>query len=161
MRGGPGMGPILCKQHLNEFLPNNIFQDKVSDNSIGMISSSQWSSASLLTIPYTYITTMGSDGLVKATETAILNSNYLKQSLKDDYKIVDTNNEGFVGHEFIVDVSEFKNLGISEGDISKRLIDYSFHPPTMSWPRTGVLMFEPTESESKEELDRLVKALKS
>ena len=104
---------------------------------------------------------MGTDGLKKATKMAILNSNYLKHSLQDNYTIVDVNKDGFVGHEFIIDVSEFKELDITENDIAKRLIDYSFHPPTMSWPRSGVLMFEPTESESKEELDRLILAMKS
>jgi len=159
--GGPGMGPVLCNNKLEEYLPNNIFQDKLHKNSVGMVTSSLWSSASLLTIPYMYISMMSNEGLLNATKIAILNSNYLKSSLENDYKIIDTNHNGFVGHEFIIDISEFKKIGISEKDISKRLIDYSFHPPTMSWPRQGILMFEPTESESKEELDRLIVALKS
>jgi glycine dehydrogenase len=125
------------------------------------VAASNWSSASLLTIPYLYISAMGTDGLKKATQMAILNSNYLKNSLQDSYTIIDVNKDGFVGHEFIIDVSEFKELNITENDIAKRLIDYSFHPPTMSWPRSGVLMFEPTESESKDELDRLILAMKS
>ena len=104
---------------------------------------------------------MGIDGLTKATKMAILHSNYLKNSLKDSYKIIDVNENDAVGHEFIIDISNFKHLGITENDIAKRLMDYSFHPPTMSWPRTGVLMFEPTESESLDELDRLVEAMKS
>ena len=159
--GGPGMGPIVCNEKLIDYLPNNIFQDTLSDKSIGMITSSLWSSASLLTIPYMYINSMGKEGLVAATETAILNANYLKESLKDSYTINDVNEEGYVGHEFIINVGKFKQIGITEGDISKRLIDYGFHPPTMSWPRGGVLMFEPTESESKNEIDRLIVALKS
>ena len=103
---------------------------------------------------------MGIEGLEKATKMAILNSNYMKDCLKDTYTITDVNDEGFVGHEFIIDVTEFKKLGITENDIAKRLIDYSFHPPTMSWPRSGVLMIEPTESESKDELDRFIEAMK-
>ena len=102
---------------------------------------------------------MGEEGLRKATQTAILNANYLKANLNDYYTIKDVNENGLVGHEFIIDTMEFRKIGISESDIAKRLIDYSFHPPTMSWPRGGVLMFEPTESECKEELDRLIEAL--
>jgi glycine dehydrogenase len=159
--GGPGLGPILCNDKLAPFLPSNIVQDPVYDwnGTCGSIASSNWSSASLLTIPNLYISTMGIDGLRKATMMAILNSNYLRKSLEEEYNIIDVNKEGFVGHEFIIDVGEFKEYGITENDIAKRLIDYSFHPPTMSWPRSGVLMFEPTESESKEELDRLIEAM--
>ena len=102
---------------------------------------------------------MGLDGLKRASETAILNANYLKDKLKMHYHIVDTNEKGMVAHEFIIDTTSFREFGITELDIAKRLMDYSFHPPTMSWPRPGVLMFEPTESETKEELDRLVRAL--
>ena len=160
--GGPGLGPILCNNKLKDYLPTNNIQispkDK-NDKSFGSITSSNWSSASLLTIPYMYISTMGSKNLQKATENAILNSNYLVQNLKDHFTIIDLNKNGFVGHEFIIDVSEFKHLNITENDIAKRLIDYSFHPPTMSWPRKGVLMFEPTESESLEELDRLINSM--
>ena len=160
--GGPGLGPILCNNKLAPYLPHNKIQDSVRNiNSCGSVSASNWSSAALITIPYLYISAMGLSGLVKATQMAILNSNYLKNSLKDDYDIIDVNENDTVGHEFIVDVSEFREFGITENDIAKRLIDYSFHPPTMSWPRTGVLMFEPTESESKEELDRLIIAMKS
>ena len=161
--GGPGMGPILCNDKLKDYLPtNNIqncFNEKlINSKSIGSITSSNWSSASLLTIPYMYILTMGSD-LKNATEAALLNSNYMKTKLDNYYTIIDVNENGYVGHEFIIDVSEFKKYNITENDIAKRLIDYSFHPPTMSWPRTSVLMFEPTESESKEELDRLIDAM--
>jgi glycine dehydrogenase len=164
--GGPGLGPILCNNKLAPYLPTNTIQMPKSDalysnNSCGAVAASNWSSASLLTIPYLYISAMGTSGLKQATQMAILNSNYLKNSLQDSYTIIDVNKDGFVGHEFIIDVSEFKELDITENDIAKRLIDYSFHPPTMSWPRSGVLMFEPTESESKEELDRLIIAMKS
>ena len=91
---------------------------------------------------------MGEEGLRKATQIAILNANYLKAHLNDYYTIKDVNENGFVGHEFIIDTTEFKKIGLTDVDISKRLMDYSFHPPTMSWPRNSVLMFEPTESES-------------
>ena len=164
--GGPGMGPILCNNRLKDCLPENELQLSnyntnyvPSKNSIGNTTSSQWSSASLLTIPYLFIKTMGNMELQNVSKIAILNSNYLKDSLKEYYTIIDVNENGRVGHEFIIDTSEFKKYNITELDISKRLIDYSFHPPTMSWPRQNVLMFEPTESESLEELDRLVEAL--
>ena len=178
--GGPGMGPILCNDSLAPYLPTNPLQQDPEytnnlskldnldnldsntklDTSCGVIAASQWSSASLLTIPYLYISAMGSSGLTKATKMALLNANYLKDKLKDDYTIIDINKQDTIAHEFIIDVSEFKKNGITENDIAKRLMDYSFHPPTMSWPRSGVLMFEPTESESIEELDRLITAMK-
>ena len=158
--GGPGMGPILCNDKLKNYFPTNIFQESNKDiNTIGSITSSDWSSASILTISYMYLKMMGTDNLKYATQIALLNSNYLKDSLKGDYKISDTNIHNRVGHEFIIDLSEFKNLNITEKDIAKRIIDYNFHPGTMSWPKPGVLMFEPTESESKFELDRLIDAL--
>ena len=155
--GGPGMGPILCNNKLKNYLPD-IFYDK-NDKSVGQITAANNSSASILTIPYLYIEAMGYNGLKKATEIAILNSNYLKEKLKDHYTIVDVNENNRVAHEFIIDLSEFKKYNINEQDIAKRLIDYSFHPGTMSWPRKGVIMFEPTESESQIELDRLVDSL--
>jgi len=156
--GGPGLGPILCNDKLKDFLPTNVIQDTNEDcsKSIGSITHSNFSNASLLTIPYMYISSMGYDGLQFASKIALLNSNYLKDCLKHHYKIIDVNENNRVGHEFIVDVNQFSKYNITENDIAKRLIDYSFHPPTMSWPRKGVLMFEPTESESKEELDRLI-----
>ena len=159
--GGPGMGPILCNNSLAPYLPSNTHQiSKHIDTSCGNVSASEWSSASLLTIPYLYISCMGMNGLKNASKFAILNSNYLKSCLEPYYTIKDVNKNGVVGHEFIIDTTEFKHLNITENDIAKRLMDYSFHPPTMSWPRAGVLMFEPTESESKQELDRLVIAMK-
>jgi glycine dehydrogenase len=157
--GGPGMGPILCNDKLASFLPVQI-NSPGSYKTIGSITSSQWSSAALLTIPWMYLETMGSN-IGKSTEYAILNANYLKSQLQNDYTIIDTNQDGFVAHEFIIDVSEFAKQNITEEDIAKRLMDYSFHPPTMSWPRSRVMMFEPTESESLAELDRLVEAMKS
>jgi glycine dehydrogenase len=160
--GGPGLGPILCNDKLAPYLPTNRLQIVNQPQSTDIkhyVSSSNWSSAALLTIPYLYISAMGSEGLKTATQMAILHSNYLKNALKDHYTIIDTNKNDMVGHEFIIDATEFKSLGITDNDIAKRLIDYSFHPPTMSWPRPSVLMFEPTESESKDELDRLVTAM--
>nr|QFG74471.1 MAG: glycine cleavage system P-protein [Megaviridae environmental sample] len=173
--GGPGLGPIFCNDLLAPYLPSNILQtpelNKYNQKYSGIldnydysryaVASSNWSSASLLTIPYLYISAMGIEGLTEASKVAILNANYLKNELKNDYTIIDVNENEMVGHEFIIDVREFKHLNITETDIAKRLMDYSFHPPTMSWPRSSVLMFEPTESESIEELDRLVIALKS
>ena len=159
--GGPGMGPICVNSKLEKFLPSNIITDKDYNKkeTIGMITSSQYSSASLLVIPYIYLKNMGSEGIKKASIAAMLSSNYLKKELEPYYKIYTENENGLVGHEFIIDLSEFKEFGITDKDISKRLIDYSFHPPTMSWPIPNSLMIEPTESENIEELDRFVEAM--
>ena len=131
--GGPGMGPICVNEKLAPFLPSNIFNDKnyFKKDNIGMITNSNFSSASLLVIPYIYFKTMGSDGIKKVSEVAIYNSNYLKNKLKKHYKIYITDENNNVGHEFIIDLNEFKKYGITDKDIAKRLIDYSFHPPTM------------------------------
>jgi glycine dehydrogenase len=159
--GGPGMGPICVNNKLKDFLPSNIITDKnyVDKDTIGMITSSNYSSASLLVIPYLYFKNMGSQGIKDATFSAILNANYLKKRLEDKFKIHTTNEYGLVGHEFIIDLNEYRQYGITDKDIAKRLIDYSFHPPTMSWPVSGSLMIEPTESESLEELYRFVQAM--
>ena len=160
--GGPGMGPIAVNHKLKPFLPSNILQYddyQENNNTIGMITSSNYSSASLLTIPYLYFKMMGSEGIKLATEQAILNANYLMKKLENYYSIHSVNKDGLVGHEFIIDLSEFKKYGITDKDIAKRLIDYSFHPPTMSWPVPNSLMIEPTESEDQVELDRFVEAL--
>jgi glycine dehydrogenase len=160
--GGPGMGPIAVNNKLKPYLPSNILQcDDYQENNktIGMITSSNYSSASLLTIPYLYFKLMGSEGIKLATEQAILNANYLMKKLENSYSIHSVNKYGLVGHEFIIDLSEFKRHGITDKDIAKRLIDYSFHPPTMSWPVPNSLMIEPTESEDQVELDRFVEAL--
>ena len=154
--GGPGMGPILCNNKLAPYLPTHRWQEPKNvfrPESIGTITASQWSSASLLTIPYLYFRELGVDGIKTATLKAIENANYLKNSLNDYYKVT----QGEVAHEFLIDLSSFKH--ISEVDVSKRLIDYNFHPPTMSWPKKSTLMIEPTESESKEELDRFISAM--
>jgi glycine dehydrogenase len=152
--GGPGMGPILCKKEFEKYLPMNRYQSDKKDisESIGSITTSLYSSASILTIPYLYLSNVGNEGLIKNTNQAIENANYLREKLKKYYKVNDN-----VAHEFILDVSEFKI--VNEVDISKRLIDYGFHPPTMSWPVKGALMIEPTESESREELDRFIDAM--
>ena len=161
--GGPGMGPICVNNKLKDFLPSNIITDEnyETKDSVGMITSSNYSSASLLVIPYLYFKNMGSEGIKDATFAAILNANYLKKKLEENFKIHTTNENGFVGHEFIIDLNEYREYGITEKDIAKRLIDYSFHPPTMSWPVSGSLMIEPTESESLEEMDRFVDAMNS
>ena len=159
--GGPGMGPICVNQKLASFLPSNVYTDLNydKDDNVGMVTNSQYSSASLLTIPYLYFKNMGSEGAKKSSIIAILNANYLKHRLERKYKIYSENDNGLVGHEFIIDLNEFKNQGINDKDIAKRLIDYGFHPPTMSWPVPNSLMIEPTESESLEELDRFVDAM--
>jgi len=158
--GGPGMGPILCNDKLGRFLPGNVFQKNGNDNdneySIGSVTASQWSSASLLTIPYLYLSKNNNDVKVN-TEMAIENSNYIKERLSRYFTIDKTKSE----HEFIIDLQEFKEYNITDVDIAKRLIDYSFHPPTMSWPKLNSIMIEPTESESKFELDRFCDALLS
>ena len=159
--GGPGMGPILVNDKLKPLLPSNIYQDKDYTSEKGMITNSNYSSASILTIPYLYLKSLGSDGVKESTVQAIMNANYLKKELENYYKIYSTNSNGFVGHEFIVDLNEFKKINITDKDVAKRLLDYSFHPPTMSWPVPNSLMIEPTESESKEELDRFISAMKN
>jgi glycine dehydrogenase len=154
--GGPGMGPILCNEKLGKFLPTNVFQSssKEIENSIGSVTASQWSSASLLTIPYLYLYKNNNDVKFN-TELAIENSNYIKERLINHFTIDGRKSE----HEFIVDLAEFKEYNITDVDIAKRLIDYSFHPPTMSWPKLNAIMIEPTESENREELDRFIDAM--
>ena len=160
--GGPGMGPIVVNRKLIKYLPSNIYQNNSYSNNtdtIGMITNSNYSSASLLVIPYLYLRMMGSKGLETATHIAILNANYLKKMLEPHYSIYKENEHKLVGHEFIIDLREFRDLNITEKDIAKRLIDYSFHSPTMSWPIAGTIMIEPTESEDKKELDRFISAM--
>lgn len=158
--GGPGMGPIGVAEHLVPFLPNHcIVETSTSDKAITAVAASPWGSASILTISHAYIALMGSDGLAKATTYAILNANYIKSRLEQHYKILYTGKNGTCAHEMIVDCREFKPMGIEVTDIAKRLMDYGFHAPTVSFPVAGTLMIEPTESESKEELDRFCDAL--
>ena len=157
--GGPGVGPIAVAQHLVEFLPSHPVIDNGHEG-ITAISAAPWGSASILPITYGYIKMMGADGLRKATEVAILNANYIASSLKDTYGILFTGERGRVAHELILDCRQFKNSsGITEADIAKRLMDFGFHAPTLSFPVHGTLMIEPTESESKQELDRFIEAL--
>jgi len=153
--GGPGVGPIGVKEHLKAFLPG--FHEK--DSIVGPVSASNWGSASILPISWMYIRMMGSDHLKKASEIAILNANYIAKRLQDYYKVLYKGSNGLVAHECILDVRDLKELDIEVEDIAKRLIDYGFHAPTMSWPVPGTLMIEPTESESKKEIDRFCEAM--
>ncbi|GAM17937.1 hypothetical protein SAMD00019534_011120, partial [Acytostelium subglobosum LB1] len=159
--GGPGMGPICVAKHLIPFLPgHSVVPDVSTPQAIGAISAAPWGSSSILPITYIYINLMGGVGLKRATQVAILNANYMAARLKDHYKILYTGSHGLVAHEFIIDLRSFKETtGIEAEDVAKRLQDYGFHGPTMSWPVVNTLMIEPTESESKYELDRLCDAL--
>ncbi len=159
--GGPGVGAIGLKKHLEEFAPGHpVFKNEIGLSEQEAVSAAPWGSASILPISYSYISMMGDDGLTLATQVAILNANYLKQRLSEYYPILYKGKNGMVAHEFIVDIRPFKEeINISDEDIAKRLIDYGFHAPTMSFPVPGTLMVEPTESESKEELDRFCEAM--
>ena len=159
--GGPGMGPIGVVKHLKEFLPSNPIISTGGEYAIPAISSAPWGSSLVLTISYAYIKMLGPAGLKKSTEIAILNANYLKNKLEKDYEILYTSDTGRVAHEMIVDFRKYKELGIEVTDIAKRLMDYGFHAPTVSFPVAGTMMMEPTESESLSELDRFIKAMKS
>ncbi len=159
--GGPGVGPIGVKAHLVPFLPGHPLADNGSGvQGIGPVTAAPWGSASILPISWMYIALMGPTGLQRATEVAILNANYIAHRLRQDYDILYTGQQGLVAHECIIDLRNFrKTAGITVEDVAKRLIDYGFHPPTMSWPVAGTLMVEPTESESLAELDRFCEAM--
>ena len=157
--GGPGVGPICVAQHLAEFLPTNPIISTGGKNAISAISAAPWGSALVDLISYAYIKMLGAEGLKKATIYAILNANYIKSRLEKHYKILYTGEMGFAAHEMIVDFREFKAKGIEVTDIAKRLMDFGFHAPTLSFPVAGTLMIEPTESESKRELDKFCDAL--
>lgn len=168
--GGPGMGPICCKAHLAPFLPGHAVADisiaTESDNPegklnrSGAVSAAPYGSASILLISYGYIRMLGAQGTKAATEYAILNANYMMARLKNDFTVLYTGKSGYCAHEFIVDLRPFKKTaGIEAEDVAKRLMDYGFHAPTMSFPVPGTIMIEPTESEDKEELDRFCDAL--
>lgn len=157
--GGPGMGPICVAKHLVPFLPGNPHVKTGGVAAITPISSAPYGSASILPIPYAYIAMMGEEGLAKATRIAILNTNYIKSRLEADYPILYTGTNGRAAHEMILDCRAFKEASIEVVDIAKRLMDYGFHAPTVSFPVPGTLMVEPTESESKEELDRFCDAM--
>ncbi|KAG2416572.1 glycine dehydrogenase [Aspergillus terreus] len=162
--GGPGVGPIGVAEHLRPYLPSHpeseYLQSKRSESSSPPISAAPWGSASILPITFNYINMMGSKGLTHATKITLLNANYILSRLKEHYPILYTNENGRCAHEFILDVRKFKDTcGVEAIDIAKRLQDYGFHAPTMSWPVSNTLMIEPTESESKAELDRFCDAL--
>lgn len=160
--GGPGMGPIACKKHLEIFLPKHtIVKDCGPATGIGAVSAAPWGSASILSISWMYMKMMGSEGLKKASQVAILNANYIAHKLDEAFPILYKGEHGNVAHECIIDIRQIKSeTGITEEDIAKRLIDYGFHAPTMSWPVAGTMMIEPTESESLEEINRFCETLK-
>jgi glycine dehydrogenase len=157
--GGPGMGPICVAEHLEDFLPGNPLVPTGGNQAISAISAAPWGSASILAISYAYICMMGSEGLKKATQTAILNANYIKESLAGHYPVLYTNQKGRAAHEMIIDCRAFKEFGVEVEDIAKRLMDYGYHSPTVSFPVPGTMMIEPTESESKMELDKFCTAM--
>ncbi|MDB5203613.1 MAG: gcvP [Ferruginibacter sp.] len=159
--GGPGMGPICVNDKLAPYLPGHVFQEE-NAKAIHAVSAAAFGSASILLISYAYIKLLGADGLKKSTEYAILNANYMKARLKNDFKILYTGKNGTCAHEFIVDLRPFKqSAGIEAEDVAKRLMDYNFHAPTLSFPVAGTIMIEPTESEDKSELDRFCDAMLS
>ncbi|MEP1096787.1 MAG: aminomethyl-transferring glycine dehydrogenase [Cyclobacteriaceae bacterium] len=153
--GGPGMGPIGVAEHLTPYLPGHVSQG----NSNAAIAAAPFSSASILPISHAYIAMMGAEGLTNATKLAILNANYIAAKLKDHYPVLYANEKGRNAHELIIDCREFKKSGVEVEDIAKRLIDYGFHAPTVSFPVPGTMMIEPTESEVREELDRFCEAM--
>jgi len=157
--GGPGMGPIGVAAHLAPFLPTHPLVAVGGPRAIGPISAAPWGSASILPISYAYIAMMGAAGLRRATQVAILNANYVARRLAGHYELLYSGRDGLVAHECILDVRPFRKFGVEVDDFAKRLMDYGFHAPTMSWPVAGTLMIEPTESESKEELDRFCEAM--
>ena len=160
--GGPGMGPILANAKLAEFLPSHHFVKTGGSHGTTAVAGAPFGSGHILTISHAYVMMMGSFGLTQATKFAILNANYIAASLKGWFKTLYSGTEGFVAHEMILDCRNFKTeAGITEADIAKRLMDYGFHAPTLSFPVHGTLMVEPTESESLQELDKFISALKS
>ncbi|HHC79835.1 MAG TPA: glycine dehydrogenase (aminomethyl-transferring), partial [Flavobacteriia bacterium] len=157
--GGPGVGPICVAEHLAPFLPTNPVVSTGGNEAIPAISAAPWGSALVDLISYSYIKMLGEEGLKKSTIYAILNANYIKARLEKHYRILYTGEKGFAAHEMIVDFREFKANGIEVTDVAKRLMDFGFHAPTVSFPVAGTLMIEPTESESKVELDKFCDAL--
>ncbi len=158
--GGPGVGPICVAKHLVPFLPKHSVVTTGGEKGIHAVSSSPYGSANVLIISYGYIKMLGSEGLKTSTEYAILNANYIAAKLKPYYKILYTGEKGRVAHEMIFDMREFKRTAnVEVEDIGKRLMDYGFHAPTISFPVHGTMMIEPTESESKKELDRFCEAM--
>lgn len=157
--GGPGMGPICVNSSLAPFLPKHNFREVGGEQGVHAVSAAPWGSASILLISYGYIRLLGKEGCKAATEHAILNANYIKERLRDAYEVLYVGEQGRAAHELILDLRVFKSLGVSAEDVAKRLMDYGFHAPTLSFPVAGTIMIEPTESEDKAELDRFVDAL--
>jgi glycine dehydrogenase len=155
--GGPGMGPIGVAKHLAEFLPKHSVVDLGGERKLGAVSAAPWGSASILIISWVYISLMGARGLTEATKFAILNANYIARQLDPYFPVLYRGRTGLVAHECIIDLRAFKSVTVE--DVAKRLMDYGFHAPTISWPVPGTMMIEPTESESKEELDRFCRAM--
>ena len=157
--GGPGVGPVAVAKHLAPFLPSHPL-NKVPTGKVGPVASAPQGSASILVIPWMYLAMVGAHGLARCTEVALLNANYLAKKLSPHYSVLFRGAGGWVAHEFILDLRPFKaSAGIEVDDVAKRLMDYGFHAPTVSWPVAGTIMIEPTESESREELDRFADAL--
>jgi glycine dehydrogenase len=155
--GGPGMGPIGVAEHLVDFLPGHSVVNLGGENPVGAVSAAPWGSASILTISWVYIAAMGGAGLTEATKYAILNANYIAKRLENYFPVLFRGHSGLVAHECILDLRQYKSVTVE--DVAKRLMDFGFHAPTISWPVPGTMMVEPTESESKDELDRFCDAL--
>jgi glycine dehydrogenase len=159
--GGPGMGPIGVAKHLAPYLPGHAVVNMGPEKAMHAVSAAPWGSASILLISYAYIKMMGGAGLTNATKYAILNANYIKARLEPEYPVLYKGASGFAAHEMILDTRKFKACHVEAEDIAKRLMDYGYHAPTLSFPVAGTLMVEPTESESKEELDKFCDAMLS
>jgi glycine dehydrogenase len=158
--GGPGMGPIAVKKHLAPYLPSHpVTNPETEDKSLGTVSAAEFGSAGILPISFVYLEGIGKEGVRSVTSPALLTSNYLMARLKDHYKVLFAGAKGRCAHEFILDMRPFKKCGVTEEDVAKRLMDYGFHAPTMSFPVAGTLMIEPTESEDMGELDRFCDAM--
>jgi glycine dehydrogenase len=156
--GGPGVGPVAVRAHLARFLPSHPFVS--ADAPVGPVSAAPWGSAGILPIPWAYLRLMGPDGLTRATATAVLAANYVAARLREHYPVLYSGSEHLVAHECILDLRGItKATGVTVADVAKRLIDYGFHAPTMSFPVSGTLMVEPTESEDLAELDRFCDAM--
>lgn len=166
--GGPGVGPVAVREHLAPYLPSHPLRPEAgplgrghTDGGVGPVSAAPWGSAGILTIPWAYIRMMGAQGLTKATQVAVASANYIAKHLADDFPILYVGPNNLVAHECILDLREItKETGVTVDDVAKRLIDFGFHAPTMSFPVAGTLMVEPTESESLFELDRFIAAMK-
>jgi glycine dehydrogenase len=153
------MGPIAVAEHLASYLPSHPIIKTGGNKGIGPVSAAPWGSADIVLISWAYIALMGSEGLTHATKLAILNANYMAKRLEDSYPVLYKGAMGRIAHEFIIDLRGFKGVGVEAEDVAKRLMDYGFHAPTVSFPVAGTMMIEPTESEPKAELDRFCDAL--